>query len=86
MSGLQLNMGLGGATGAGTYAGPVFGSDGGAASVPASGGYPDTGPGRAMTFGPGASPGSARNPTLHAFALGVGCFAALIFIGWALPR
>lgn len=81
MSGLYMGMGLGSAE---AYSGPVYGSDG-AASVPASGGYPDTGPGRAMTFGPGRVSGGG-NPTAHAFAFGVFCFAALIFMAWALPR
>jgi hypothetical protein len=84
MPGLNLNMGLGGSGG---YSGPVFGSDGGAAAVPASGGYPDTGAGRAMTFGPGsAGSGAAGHPTVHALSFGVLCFAALVFMAWALPR
>jgi len=83
MSGLNMSMGLG--AGAGTYAGPVFGTDGGAA-VPASGGYADTGSGRAMTFGPTGATAGAPAQTVHALAFGVFCFAALIFLGWALPR
>lgn len=85
MPGLNLSMGLGGSGG---YAGPVFGSDGGAAAVPASGGYPDTAPGRAMTFGPGgvSRGGGTATPTLHALSFGVVCFAVLVFMAWALPR
>lgn len=83
--GLQMRMGLGGQAGAGTYMGPVFGTDGGAA-VPVTGGYADTGPGRAMTFGPSGTTGGAAAPTVHALAFGVFCFAALVFLGWALPR
>jgi hypothetical protein len=81
MAGLVMNMGLGGGA---SYSGPVFGSDGGAA-VPATVGYPDTAPGRAMTFGPGGVSGGST-PTVHALAFGVVCFAALVFIGWVLPR
>jgi hypothetical protein len=81
MPGLNMNMGLGAA---GTYSGPTFGGDG-AASVPASGGYPDTAAGRAMTFSPSGIRGGT-NPTVHALSFGVLCFAALIFLGWALPR
>jgi hypothetical protein len=87
MPGLNLNMGAFGAGGAGSYAGPVYGSDGGAASVPYSTGYGDTGAGSALTFGPGSVTGpGGSNPTAHALAFGVFCFAALIFLGWALPR
>jgi hypothetical protein len=80
--GLQMSMGLGG--NAGTYAGPVFGSDGPAA-VPSTGGYADTRGGSAMTFGPGGA-GGERNPAVHALGFGVVCFAVLIFMAWALPR
>jgi len=74
MSGLNMSMGLG--AGAGTYAGPVFGTDGGAA-VPASGGYADTGSGRAMTFGPtGATAGALA--LLGALLGTAGAYAALL--------
>lgn len=84
MAGLSLNMGLGGGAG---YSGPVFGSDGPAA-VPASGGYGDTGAGRAMTFGPGHVTGGAAGGgrTVHALSFGVVCFGLLLFMAWALPR
>lgn len=78
----MMNMGLG--AGAGGYQGPVYGSDGPAA-VPAPVGYADTRPGSAMTFGPGGVSGG-RNPTVHALAFGVFCFAALVFMAWALPK
>jgi hypothetical protein len=80
--GITMNMGLGSA---GTYSGPVFGGDG-PSGVPATGGYADTGAGRALMFGPGQVSGGGPNPTAHAFAFGVACFAALIFLAWALPR
>lgn len=89
MAGLVLDMGLGGAAGAG-YRGPVF-SDGAAApsSVPGAGGYGDTGRGSiaGMDFGPSGvtAPGMGRQHT-HALAFGVFCFGALLFIAWALPR
>ena len=83
--GIQMAMGLGGPAGGGSYQGPVFGTDGGAA-VPATGGYADTGIGRAMTFGPGGTTTPGAGATVHALAFGVFCFAALIFLGWALPR
>lgn len=83
MPGLQMAMGLGGNAGAGGYSGPVFG----AADVPTSGGYPDTAPSRAMTFGPGSTGGGGAQPaTIHALSFGVLCFAGLLFLGWALPR
>lgn len=80
MAGLTLNMGLGGA---GTYQGPVYGSDGPAA-VPASQGYPDTG-NAALLFGPGGTSGGP-DPATHGLVFGLFCFGVLIFFAWALPR
>jgi hypothetical protein len=79
--GMQMNMGLGGA---GVYSGPVYGGDG-PAVVPATRGYPDTAA-SAMTYGPGQAGPPARNPQGHALVFGLACFAALIIMGWALPR
>jgi hypothetical protein len=77
---LNMNMGLGGQGG---YQGPVFGS---AASVQASGGYPDTGPGRAMTFGPGGMGGGGGGSPVHALAFGVLCVVGLVLLACTLPR
>lgn len=82
MAGLNLNMGLGTA---GSYRGPVYGSDGPSA-VPAAQGYPDTG-NAALMFGPGTvSGGGSRNPAGHGLVFGLLCLAGLIVIAWALPR
>lgn len=81
-----MNVGLGGAGGVGGYSGPIYGNDG-AAAVPGSGGYGDTGRGSiaSVAFGPtGASKRGA--PAGHALGFGLFCFAALIVMAWALPR
>lgn len=81
MAGLNLNMGLGG-----SYAGPVYGSDGPSA-VPEAQGYPDTGNNAMLRFGPsGVSGGEGAGRAAHSLTFGLLCFAALIFVAWALPR
>lgn len=87
MSGLKLNMGLGGSAGAAGYVGPVYSATG-AASVPGSSGYPDTGrqPTIAqLAFGPGAGSGAGGSPA-HATWFGIGCTVLLVAMWWALPK
>jgi hypothetical protein len=89
MAGLKMNVGLGGSGGAAGYAGPVYSIPGGAADVPGSGGYGDTGRGglTGLSFGPaGTSAGMASSPAAHATLFGIACFGLLLFMAWALPR